>query len=279
LILNPRKACVDSITACGFDKNDFFEIRREIDPALLTLNSLGFLNGHTPFSALLGFLTVLASAITGKKNIALSNESSANEPTIPGTSINHQYSKSFGFETGFRRYVNTWIHPQINYFSFLRPLHELQIASVFSGLTEYHDVFRSCNMGSKTETWCCNCPKCLFTYIILSPFLTEEKLRKILGKNLFEDENLLLFLNQLTGIADEKPFDCIGTIDEVNLALGETIRKHNDSELPVLLDYYRGSAMYEQYRHQRFIQVLHGFSQHHHLLPEYEKPLRQIING
>ena len=82
-----------------------FEIRRNLDPLLLDMNGKGFLNGHTPFSALLAFYTLLAAAVTGKKYIALSNETSANEPTIPGTDMNHQYSKSYEFETGFRKYV------------------------------------------------------------------------------------------------------------------------------------------------------------------------------
>ena len=279
LILNPRKACLDSVKAGGFDENDFFEIHRGIDPTLLKLNSQGFLNGHTPFSALLGFLTVLASAITGKKNIALSNESSANEPTIPGTAINHQYSKSFDFETGFRHYINTWIHPEINYFSFLRPLHELQIARIFSGFTEYHGAFRSCNVGSKTDSWCCSCPKCLFTYIIFSPFLKDVQLHKIFGKNLFEDNKLLPYLDQLTGIADEKPFDCIGTLEEVNLALGETIGNDQPEKLPVLLEYYRRSGMYGQFNRQMFNRFLDDFSPNHHLSPEYENLLRKVIDG
>jgi hypothetical protein len=279
LILNPRKASLDSISARGFDENNYFEIRRTIDPGLLRLNEQGFLNGHTPFSALLGFLTVLASLVTGHKHIALSNESSANEPTIPGTTINHQYSKSYQFETDFRRYVSTWIHPDINYFSFLRPLHELQIASLFAGFPGYHAVFRSCNAGSKTDSWCCNCPKCLFTYIILSPFLPEEQIMKIFGSDLFDKKNLLTYFDQLTGVADEKPFDCIGTIDEVNLALGKIIENRSTGSLPFLLDHYRNGNKYEKDVQGRFSTVLHDFSPHHHLLPEYENLLKGVIHG
>ncbi|MCF8367374.1 MAG: hypothetical protein K9H16_16415, partial [Bacteroidales bacterium] len=122
--LNARSACIESAVSTGFKSSDIFEIKRTIDPGLIDLNKKGYLNGHTPFSALLAFVTLLAAQLLGIRNIALSNESSANEATIPGTQVNHQYSKSFGFEEDFREYVARYISPDFNYFSFLRPLNE-----------------------------------------------------------------------------------------------------------------------------------------------------------
>ena len=115
---------------------------------MLQLNAEGYLNGHTPFSALLAFLTLLIGVGSGSKYIALSNESSANESTVPGTDINHQYSKSIEFERDFRDYVSQHLSEEIQYFSFLRPLNEMQIASLFAQCEAYHPVFRSCNAGS-----------------------------------------------------------------------------------------------------------------------------------
>ncbi|MCX6268363.1 MAG: hypothetical protein NTW16_13545 [Bacteroidetes bacterium] len=274
LIMNPRGASLATIEARGFSSDQFIEIQRRIDPELLKLNDLGFLNGHTPFSALLAFVSVLSAIITGRRNIALSNESSANEVTIEGTQINHQYSKSYQFETDFRAYVKRWISEDINYFSFLRPLNELQIASLFAQFPRYHAIFRSCNAGSKTDSWCGRCAKCLFTYIMLSPFLNEEYLVRIFGKNLFADESMKPLLDQLTGVADEKPFDCVGTVKEVNLALVETIRKYEKSTLPFLLEYYKSSRAYSQFGHVDFRTELQHISMEHHLLPEFLK----IIN-
>ena len=110
--------------------------------------------------------------------MALSNESSANESNVQGEKINHQYSKSFEFENDFRKYYNKYLKRNVEYFSFLRPLNELQIAMAFSKFEKYHTIFKSCNVGSKGAEWkwCCNCPKCLFVYIILSPFLYKQKL-------------------------------------------------------------------------------------------------------
>lgn len=132
LIMNPRGASLATAKIAGFE-NKLIEINRSIDSNLLELNKQGFLNGHTPFSALLGFVCLLAATLTQERFIALSNESSANEPSIPGTKINHQYSKSFEFESDFRAYYKKYISPEIEYFSFLRPISELKIASIFCG--------------------------------------------------------------------------------------------------------------------------------------------------
>ena len=215
LILNPRGATVSCIEAAGYTMDDVAVINRTLDPTMLKLNNEGFLNGHTPFSALLAFLTLLISAGTGSKYIALSNESSANESTVPGTDINHQYSKSIAFERDFRDYVRQHLSEEIQYFSFLRPLNELQIASLFSQCTAYHEVFRSCNAGSKTDSWCGKCPKCLFTWMILSPFLSRNRLTAIFGKDLMKDPELRPIFEELNGTSAVKPFECVGTVEEV----------------------------------------------------------------
>lgn len=215
LILNPRGATVSCVEAAGYTMDDVAVVNRTLDPTMLKLNNEGFLNGHTPFSALLAFLTLLISAGTGARYIALSNESSANESTVPGTDINHQYSKSVAFERDFRDYVRQHLTEEIQYFSFLRPLNEMQIASLFSQCTAYHEVFRSCNAGSKTDSWCGKCPKCLFTWIILSPFLTRERLTEIFGKDLMKDLELKPIFEELNGTSAVKPFECVGTVEEV----------------------------------------------------------------
>jgi UDP-N-acetyl-alpha-D-muramoyl-L-alanyl-L-glutamate epimerase len=278
LVLNPTEASRGCLMKSGFDEGDVFEIRRMMDPQITEMNQQGFLNGHTPFSALLAFYTLLAAAVSGKRYIALSNESSANEPTIPGTEINHQYSKSFEFEDSFRDYVNTYLSEDTEYFSFLRPLHEIQIARLFSKYTGYHGVFRSCNAGSKTGSWCGKCSKCLFTYIILSPFLSEEALQKIFGKELFSDPDLTLYFDQLTGIAPEKPFDCVGTTDEVNAAVREAIRLRAGKSLPLLLERYAQHTDRSAGNNELNI-LLSSFDLHHHLPPQFLSILKKALHG
>ena len=219
LIINPRGATTECVSTAGFSEEQVAVIKRTLDPTMLKMNNEGFLNGHTPFSAMLAFYTLLIGFLTNSKYIALSNESSANEPTVPDTEVNHQYSKSVAFENDFRNYVNEYISSDIQYFSFLRPINELQIASLFAKNKDYYKVFKSCNVGSKTDSWCGKCPKCLFTYIIMSPFISEEELKDIFGKNLLNDNDLLPILKQLKGEAEVKPFECVGTIEEVNACI------------------------------------------------------------
>jgi len=276
--LNPVKAAVNVAIASGLDESVFISIQRTIDPTLLRLNEQGFLNGHTPFSALLAFYSLIPAALKGCRNIILSNESSANEPTIPGTNVNHQYSKSYDFEKSFREYCMKYISDNFNYFSYLRPLNEMQIAALFSGYTAYHAPFRSCNAGSKTGVWCRECPKCLFTFIILSPFIQPEQLIQIFGSNLLGDPNLLFYFNQLCGIEDEKPFDCIGTIEEVNAALHETIRKYDGNELPVLLSQCQDSQLFGTRYNSNFGALLSQFNQAHFVPEDLLNHLRAALN-
>lgn len=231
-IINPRGATLDCAKIAGFDHlNKIFIIQREIDPQLLELNKKGYLNGHTPFSAMLAFYSLLVSYITNTRDIALSNESSANEATIPNTDINHQYSKSLEFEVDFQTYVEQNMNHCSNYFSFLRQYTELQIAEMFSQYTEYHKVFKSCNAGSKENKWCCNCSKCLFAYLILSPFMEDSKMIKIFGEDLLQKNEMIHYFDELTGIAPNKPFECVGTIDEVNEAVQLLTKTRKDKLL------------------------------------------------
>ena len=240
LIMNPRGATKECARVAGFPMEEVLVIRRKIDPVLLDLNAKGYLNGHTPFSAMLAFYTRLASALSGIPNVALSNENSANESTVIGTSVNHQYSKSLEFEDDFRAYVLPPAAKSINsfnYFSFLRPLSELQIAMLFSRFTAYHDVFRSCNVGSKQDIWCGHCAKCLFAYIILSPFIEPARLNQIFGKSMLDDLTLEHEFKQLIGEAETKPFECVGTVGEVRQALAMTLdRWYKSGRRPALLD-------------------------------------------
>ena len=243
LIMNPRGATTLCAERGGFSQEETLVINRRIDPLLLDLNAKGCLNGHTPFSAMLAFYTLLAATLSGVRNVALSNENSANESTVAGSSVNHQYSKSLEFEDDFRRYVSRYVTRDINYFSYLRPLSELQIAKLFSQERKYFDVFKSCNAGSKQDIWCGRCAKCLFAYIILSPFIEPETLNSIFGKSMLDDCELRGFFEELTGHTESKPFECVGTISEVNTALMMAKQRwYSDGNAPKLLKAFEYSG-------------------------------------
>lgn len=238
-IINPKQVTLSCAQTAGYSNEKIVTVKRTIDKNLIELNKQGFINGHTPFSALVAFLSYFNAYITGKKYILLSNESSANESNVDGTKINHQYSKTYEFECDFNEYTKKYFKIDIKYFSLLRPLSEYQIAMLFSNYEKYHEIFKSCNVGSKKEPWhwCCSCPKCLFVYIILSPFLYKEKLIRIFGEDLFEKEDLLDIFIELAGYGKTKPFECVGTYEEVRYAITKTISKLDKK--PYLLKYYK----------------------------------------
>ncbi len=239
-IINPKSAMLECSHIGGYDETNTITVKRILDKKIIDLNSQGFLNGHTPFSALVAFLSYLVAYLSNHKYIVLSNEGSANEATVIGTKINHQYSKTYEFENDFNNYTKKHFNINIKYFSLLRPLSEFQIGMLFSKYSKYHHTFKSCNVGSKSEpwVWCCNCPKCLFVYIILSSFIPKEELISIFGEDLYTKESLLNTFLELIGDAKTKPFECIGTIAEVRYALTLTINNY-EGDLPNILQYYK----------------------------------------
>ncbi len=238
-IINSRGATENTCIVAGYEESAY-RVRRTIDKNLIELNKQGFLNGHTPFSAIVAFSSLIAAVINGKKYVVLSNESSANESTVAGESINHQFSKGEEFEKSFIEYQKKYINSGVEYFSLLRPLSEMQIAALFAKYNEYHKIFRSCNVGSKKDIWCCNCPKCLFVYIILSPFLSTDELISIFGENLLDKDSLLDTYKELLGVLPNKPFECVGSRDEVVTASRYTYNKlcKTGEKIPKLLEYF-----------------------------------------
>ncbi len=235
-IINPRGATLDCARIAGFgSEEDIVILERAIDPQLLELNEIGFLNGHTPFSAMLAFYTLLVASVTDTRNIALSNEASANEATVLHSDVNHQYSKSLEFEEDFRCYVSDNMNNVAHYYSYLRSYSELEIAEMFARYSQYFPWFRSCNAGSKQNKWCCNCAKCLFAFIILAPFIGKDQMIDIFGENLLNKASLQRDFDELTGKSETKPFECVGTVEEVRQAL-EMIKEE-----------YKGSALLLQY--------------------------------
>ncbi|HRU97808.1 MAG TPA: hypothetical protein P5092_10315 [Ruminococcus sp.] len=246
--INKRASISATVSTAGLPDSALITAKRNFDRSLVDLNSKGFLNGHTPFSSVVAFSAEITAYLNRLAYIVLSNEDSANESTVVGQDVNHQYSKSFEFEKDFRFYEENYLRTGIYYFSFLRPLAEFQIAKMFVHHRKYLPVFRSCNLGSKVspDIWCGNCPKCLFVALILSPFLSESELTEVFGKDMLNDESFTDYFTELIGRSEHKPFECVGSIDEVNLAVSLAIRrmKSENAPLPKLFGKYERDGLY-----------------------------------
>jgi len=96
--------------------------------------------------------------------------------------------------------------------------------------------FRINNPSNKK--WCGECPKCLFVFISLAAFLPKAEVLDIFGKNLFEDKNLIPLFEELVGVRNFKPFECVGTKEEVKEAL-EKILERGEFNETILMKHFK----------------------------------------
>ena len=102
---------------------------------------------------------------------------------------------------------------------------EIEIAEMFVKYQKYFPYFSSCNIVQRKNNtnlelrWCNNCPKCLFTYLILAPHIGKSSIRKIFNKDLLDEQNMEQFLRDLIGLGKHKPFECVGQYEECRESL------------------------------------------------------------
>jgi UDP-N-acetyl-alpha-D-muramoyl-L-alanyl-L-glutamate epimerase len=239
LFLNPAPAARDVARVAGCTRAVVVE--RTLDPAMLALNRRGYLNGHTPFSAYLAFLGATCAVAYGPRHVIVSNERSCDEPAAHylGADVIHQYSKTYRFEARVAAYVQRYLAADARFFSLLRPLYELQVVELFSAYPRQFPVFRSCNRGSKQNAWCGECAKCLSIFTALYPFVSERELRAIFGHDLFTRTDLVPLARALAGLADTRPLECVGAVDETVAAFHlSALKARGTGPLPPVLAWF-----------------------------------------
>lgn len=216
----------ETIALSGLDS---ILVMRHLSPDLKVFNEkaaeIGSLNGHVPVTGIIAFILMTAAVLYDFSDAVLSNERSANVGNTEkdGHIVNHQWSKSLEFEKAFRR-LTASVLPDFRYFSLLRPLSELAIASLFAGIEKYDAVFTSCNKAfrldesKRLDRWCADCDKCRFVFLALAPFMKKERLIKIFGKNMLDEAAQIKGYEELLGLSAFKPFECVGEIEESALA-------------------------------------------------------------
>lgn len=235
---------LDAIRTAGieqtlFSVNDYLPIRRtaeraglpliqatrKLDPLLFDHNKAGALNGHVPVTAINSLIACIVAVRGGFTDVVFSNEASASAGNTlwEGVEVNHQWSKGIDFERLLR---NELRDSGIEYFSMLRPFTELAIMRRFAKLTEFHDVFTSCNRAFHLDpelrrSWCGECPKCRFVFLMLAPFVSRDALLQIFsGRDLLRDPTQREGFLELFNIDGRmKPFECVGEPSECLAAL------------------------------------------------------------
>ena len=287
--LNPIQSSISAINTADCDSH--LTCTRTIDPKLFELNRLNYFNGHTPFSALLAFASSLTAYLNNIQFVFSSNESSASEGNTHynGFEINHQYSKSLEFETEFRTLLENLSVP-VSYASLLRPLNELQICKLFSRSKDYHSLFQSCNrtqtikakrvaqeQGCLTDVaWCGLCPKCIFTFLCLACFLDTRELAEIFGRLPSETDTFYSTVKDLAGQGEYKPFECVGTFEEVRACL-QHLLQISPSPLATKQGTIKDFENLLIGTTPTLNELLHRWNSNTHLSPHHEALVRQAV--
>lgn len=209
------------------------KVMRKRDPSTIRLGILGIVKSGYPSVSTIIFTAALAAALNKARYIVLSNEQSADigNTTYLGLDVNHQWSKSFGSEMLIRDYFSKFITPDIIPFSLLRQYTEIETLRRFVKHEQYYYDFSSCNENFKQKLpavrncppnrsyWCNNCPKCVFIFACMTAFLPKQTVIGIFGTNLYSNYRLLPTFLELLGLEGFKPFECVGTPEEMIVAM------------------------------------------------------------
>ena len=227
------------------------QVTRKIDDKLIQYNNTGAFNGHVPITAINSSIAVLSALLFDYDSVVFSNErsaDSANTINADGDTVNHQYSKSHEFEKDFCKILATEISPELKYSSLQRPYSELAILKKFADYPQYFSIFSSCNRnfhidGSKNEQgrWCGDCPKCRFVFLGLAPFIKKQQLLDIFHKNMLNDINQQQGFAELLGIKGFKPFECVGELQESQLAFN-LISDSPEWQNDCIIQYFKDSC-------------------------------------
>ena len=106
---------------------------------------------------------------------------------------------------------------------------------------------------------------------MLYPFVPLDKLEKIFGQNMLNDQSLLQIFLGLVNPDTTKPFECVGTREEVNYSLKLAV-EHTRGRLPWLLQYYRSNL----YNPQQTYNVEDYYNPEHNIPQEYVNLLAKL---
>lgn len=90
---------------------------------------------------------------------------------------------------------------------------------------------------------------------------------------------MLPILDQLIGLETEKPFECVGSREEINVALSMTARqmKKEGKKLPLLINHYIQTPLYGQYKDEH--NPYNGYYNQENLVPSrFEPLLKKALN-
>ena len=171
---------------------------------------------ETP-AALFGALPLALAR--GCTDLVVGHERSADASNLvwsrTGEAVNHQWGKSLTAERLLRDYVARELVTGLSYSSILKPAHDVLI---FGALRESLDAVPATHSCNVAKPWCLRCAKCAYVWLGYQAFLPERINDATFGgARLLDDPANQAWFEQLLGLADHTPFECIGQVDEVRL--------------------------------------------------------------
>ena len=104
---------------------------------------------------------------------------------------------------------------EIHYYSILQPIHDVLIFSLLRQEVQAVTATHSCNVQ---PPWCKRCPKCCYVWLSFQAYLLQEAIDKMFdGVNMINMEENQRYFKQMLGLGTQKPFECVGEIEETQL--------------------------------------------------------------
>ena len=177
--------------------------------------------------SLIDFISLLPIMLQyGYSHAVVANEHSANVGNLmwsaEGKIINHQWIKSYEAEQLINQYLQGLVG-DLKYYSILQPIHDVLIFTLLRQEAQAVTATHSCNVH---PPWCKRCPKCCYVWLSFQAYLPREAIDEMFdGANLLDVEENQLYFKQLLGLGTQKPFECVGEIEESQLAFELCYRK------------------------------------------------------
>jgi UDP-N-acetyl-alpha-D-muramoyl-L-alanyl-L-glutamate epimerase len=181
----------------------------------LGVNSL--LAAETPASVFAALPLALAR---GYRGLVVGHEHSANTGNLhwdaTGEEVNHQWGKGWEAEALLDRYVGAHLLEGVRYFSVLQPISDEVIFELLSRDASMAALTHSCNIK---KPWCGTCAKCAYVWLQFAAHLPADVVNTTFGAALIENPANARWFDELLGLAEHSPFECVGSPPEARLAL------------------------------------------------------------
>ena len=191
---------------------------------------------HTGISMFV-FLMILFALEHDISYVGLGNEKGAEDPygVWDGKVVNHQFDKTRAYRLLLQSYIGDHVAENIRLFSPLEGVYEYQLSRSMKTFEarEFADI-TSCNYATPESRWCCQCPKCAWTFSLLSLAFGQDRARSIVGADLFQRVGLF---RDVLDPNIRKPFECVGERPEIWLVLHDCIEQGQTGSV---LDYFSG---------------------------------------